>query len=487
MDIFKLVGSVFVETDEADKNLDNTQKKAEKTGTSFADVAKKAGKMAIGATTAAAAVVGGAIKMAKKTSDATDEIDKMSTRLGISRKAYQELDYVMGQAGVDVNSMQTGMKSLLKNMDAVTEGNDKAIERFEKLGVSVTDANGDMRSQEEVLYDVISAFQHMEDSSEKNRLAQELLGKQGQELLPLLNSEAGSFEDLSEKANELGLVLDDETIDAGVKMHDTFDNVQKTMASMATKIGAKVMPMVQSFLDWVMDHMPEIQAFFSKAGEIIGEAFDKISQVWNETLYPALKELWDFVKNTLWPIVKEAFEDYIGPTISAVFNSISTTWNNVLKPAFDAIKRALEVMQEKWEEVWDAIKDYVEPIIDWLDEKLGGLKGIIDGLKNALTGLGGLNNVMGTGKDLSDAAKGKIPGQAEGGYTTDPGFSWVGEHGPELMYMPKGATVLPLDKAPSIGNNERTNEILMMIMELLRNQKIEVDGREFGRMVRNYA
>lgn len=487
MDIFKLVGSVFVETDDADKNLDKTQKKAEKTGTSFAEVAKKAGKMAIGATTAAAAVVGGAIKMAKKTSDATDEIDKMSTRLGISRKAYQELDYVMGQAGVDVNSMQTGMKSLLKNMDAVTDGNDKAIERFEKLGVTVTDASGNMRSQEEVLYDVISAFQHMENSSEKNRLAQELLGKQGQELLPLLSSEAGSFEELSEKANELGLVLDDETIDAGVKMHDTFDDVQKTMASMATKIGAKVMPMVQSFLDWVMDHMPEIQAFFSKAGEIIGEAFDKISQVWNETLYPALKELWDFVKNTLWPIVKEAFEDYIGPTISAVFNSISTTWNNVLKPAFDAIKRALEVMQEKWEEVWDAIKDYVEPIIDWLEEKLGGLQGIIDGLKNSLTGLGGLNNVMGTGKDLTEAAKGKIPGQAEGGYTTEPGFSWVGEHGPELMYMPKGATVLPLDKAPNIGNNERTNEILMMIMELLRNQKIELDGREMGRMVRSYA
>ena len=199
MNIFKLVGSVFVDTEKADKNLKNTKNNADKTGGSFANIAKKAAKMAVGVGTAAAGVAVAAVKMAKKTSDATDEIDKMSTRLGISRKAYQELDYVMGQAGVDVNSMQTGMKSLLKNMDAVTDGNDAAIERFEKLGVSVVDANGKMRSQEEVLYDVISAFQHMENSSEKNRLAQELLGKQGQELLPLLNSEAGSFEDLSEK------------------------------------------------------------------------------------------------------------------------------------------------------------------------------------------------------------------------------------------------------------------------------------------------
>ena len=36
------------------------------------------------------------------------------------------------------------------------------------------------------------------------------------------------------------------------------------------------------------------------------------------------------------------------------------------------------------------------------------------------------------------------PGQAKGGYTAQPGFSWVGERGPELLSMPKGATVTPI-------------------------------------------
>jgi hypothetical protein len=46
----------------------------------------------------------------------------------------------------------------------------------------------------------------------------------------------------------------------------------------------------------------------------------------------------------------------------------------------------------------------------------------------------------------------RIPGQAGGGTTVNPGLSWVGEHGPELMYMPAGATVTSHDQSRGVFN-----------------------------------
>lgn len=55
--------------------------------------------------------------MADETAAVGDEIDKNSQRLGLSKTAYQEWDYVLSQSGVDINSVQTGFKSMTNSID----------------------------------------------------------------------------------------------------------------------------------------------------------------------------------------------------------------------------------------------------------------------------------------------------------------------------------------------------------------------------------
>lgn len=223
-------------------------------------------------------IAGGVFSLAKKTASATDEIDKMSERLGLSREGYQKLDYVLSQSGVEINSFQTGMKSLTANMDKVTEGNKTAISNFEKLGVSVFDSNGKLKNQEQMLNEIIPAFQNMKNSTEKSRLAQELFGKQGQEILPLLNSQAGSYEELSKKAEEYGLVLSDDAINAGVKFTDTLDTLERSFQIIGTQIGAEFLPVVQDVADKIIDNMPlildKIDSFKEKANEAKNKAVE---------------------------------------------------------------------------------------------------------------------------------------------------------------------------------------------------------------------
>ena len=150
MEIFKLFGSIFVNTEDAEKSMQKTEKGAENIASKLSKGIKTASKFGTAITTGTAMAGGALLKIASNSASAADNIDKMSQKLGLSRQGFQELDFVLSQSGADINSFQSGMKSLLTNMDKCNEGNATSIANFEKLGVSVTDATGKLRSQEDV-------------------------------------------------------------------------------------------------------------------------------------------------------------------------------------------------------------------------------------------------------------------------------------------------------------------------------------------------
>ena len=216
MEIFKLVGSIFVDSDEANKSISKTDEKAGNLGSTFLKGIGTAAKWGVGIAAAAgagAAALGG---LAVKTANATDNIDKMSQKLGISREAYQELDFICSQNGMSVDSLQSNIKKMVNVMDDAAQGTASATEKMERLGVSVLDVNGEMKTSEEMFYETIATLQSMTNETERNALANDIFGGSYTEMIPLLNSGAESMDALKQKAHDLGLVFSDETIDSGV-------------------------------------------------------------------------------------------------------------------------------------------------------------------------------------------------------------------------------------------------------------------------------
>ena len=104
--------------------------------------AAKVGAGAITAATAALAAGGAAfVKSSNEVAQYGDNVDKMSQKLGLSAKSYQEWDYVMQLAGTDMGSMTTGLKTLTNKLDDAKNGSDEAKGMFEKLGISMEDIN----------------------------------------------------------------------------------------------------------------------------------------------------------------------------------------------------------------------------------------------------------------------------------------------------------------------------------------------------------
>lgn len=281
MDLMSLLVRIGADVSGAERGIESIQGKmrqAETTSGGFVSKLKSgfkaisvAGAAAVAGISAATAAV---VKLTTGAAQAADRIDKMSQKIGISREAFQEMDFIASQSGTSVEVLQQGMKTLRGEMMNAADDTSDAAQEFKRLGIQIKDSNGKMRSQEDVMFDTLSALQAIPDETERAAMATKLFGRAGVELVPLLNSGTGSIEEMRAKAHELGLVLDDEAIDAGVKLTDTMDQVKRAFSAVTTRLGAKLMPIVQNVLEVVLDNMPTIQKVldvtFGVLGKVVG-------------------------------------------------------------------------------------------------------------------------------------------------------------------------------------------------------------------------
>ena len=378
MELFKLFGTIALNNQEANEEIEETTEKASGLGDKLKAGIVTAGKWGTAIAAGAAAAGAGVLKIATESAAAADEVDKMSQKIGLSKEGYQEWAYVLGQNGMDISSLQMGMKTLVTQMDGVISGSQTSIEMFDRLGLSVTDSTGAMKDQETMMNEVMIALADMPNGTEKARLAAELFGRSGAELMPMLNQGSGAMLELTQRAHDLGLIMSDDAVNAGVVLGDTMDDVKKSLGMLATELGVQLMPIVQMALDWVIEHMPEIKQFVSDAMTTVGTAIEKVK-----------------------------------PIVQTVFRGISVLWESVLKPAFEGIVTFLSgVFTGNWKKAFQGLVNIVKSIFS----------GIVSQVKAPI------NQVIGfVNKFISGLNKLKIPDWVPG----------VGGKGINIPLIPK--------------------------------------------------
>lgn len=333
-----------------------------------------------------------------------DAIDKQSQALGLSRTAYQEWDYVLSQNGVDIEKFGTGMKSLLKNMDAVKEGNATATTNFNQLGVAVQNADGSLRSQEDVLKETVAAFQNMEDGADKTRLATELFGKQGQSLMPLLNGTAGSVDELMQKCNDLGMVVSDEAVDAGVKFSDTLDSLKRSaqgvfntfastgilntftkgMENMTDSVSDLLSAYKEGGLEGLNEEIPiVISNLFNSASEFLVENAPTLITAATTVLTSIIQSLAQSAPSLINSILPSLLNGFFG-LINALVSTIPTLVPELVQGAITLFLGLIDGLNDVIKQLMPMLPSLIKQITDTLIENLPA---IIEGGFQLLTGL----------------------------------------------------------------------------------------------------
>lgn len=249
--------------------------------------------------------------MAEATAATADTIDKTSQKIGLSTQAYQEWDYVLSQNGMNIESMKTGLNKLNNTVDDTISGNEAAAEKFARLGISMDDLKG--KSREEIFEMTIAGLQGMTDESERAAVANDLLGKSAVELAPLFNQTAESTDALRQKANDLGMVMSETAIKAGVDYTDAKDTLTRAFAGIKNSIGADLLPGFTSIANGLTalitgqkDAGQQLQAGVQ---ELVGSISD---------IVPRVMEL----ANTIIQTVAEIAPEVIGALVDGVVSAL---------------------------------------------------------------------------------------------------------------------------------------------------------------------
>lgn len=470
MEIFRLFGSVMLHDEPAQTGLDNIDKKASGVGAKLGSMLGTAAKWGAGLAAGAGVAVGGMLAMASKTADAADAIDKLSERTGIGREELQRWKYAADQSGADVGKLEVGIKKLSDVMDGASNGSKENAASFAKLGISLNDLK--TKSQEDIFGSVMSALADMPKGAERNALGNDLLGKSYTEMLPLLNAGASGMNELKSRADELGLVMSEKSVLANVKFGDSMDDVEASLGMVTANVSTAFLPVIQGLLDWVLAHMPQIQAVFQTVFGVVADVVTVVGKLLKDYLMPGLDALFKWIEPNI-PAIKEIIEDALNTIkdlTDSVIKFIKVIWENygeeikliitnifeVIKAIVttamriikDIIKIATALISGDWKGAWEGIKtlvsdiwngigkiidkyiEYIKSVLSLfgkvakniLSEAFNGIKdiilgiwdGIINGIKssiNAVTGLinGMISSVTGAINTVINLAN-KLPG-----------------------------------------------------------------------------
>jgi len=222
---------------EGKNNASKAFKQAETQLGGISSAAKKAGAALLGAFSVAA--VGSWVK---NSIDAADEARKLAQAAGLTTEAFTGLQFAAGQSGVNVTELSGALTRLSRSMsDAATIGG-RPAEVFARLGISVKDSEGSLRSADAVLSDLADQFQAMPDGVGKTAAAVELLGRSGAKLIPLLNGGSEGIKALTAQAQRLGLVMSDEQAIASERFNDSLSALGGASRGAANTVSAELLP-----------------------------------------------------------------------------------------------------------------------------------------------------------------------------------------------------------------------------------------------------
>lgn len=189
------------------------------------------------------------ISMTKKGAEHAKEIKTFSSVTGQSVESLQEFDYAAEMIGVSSDRIRDSLKETTNKMQEARDGNEATAAAYAKLGVSITDANGNLRSAEDVFYDTIDALGQMENRTERDALAMDLMSESAQELNPLIDAGSGALKKYADEAHDMGYVLDNEALTALTEVDDAYQRLQKSQEGAKNQLSAEFAPYLTEFYE----------------------------------------------------------------------------------------------------------------------------------------------------------------------------------------------------------------------------------------------
>lgn len=224
------------------------------------------------------------ISMTKESASFADNIITLSMQTGQSTQQLQEFAYASELIDVSVDTLQGSLTKLTNNMQDTMNGTGNAKASFEALGVSVTNADGSMRSANDVFYETIDALGQVKNETERDAMAMDIFGRSAQDLNPLIIQGSKTLKAYADEAHNVGYVLDDEALSALGAVDDAYQRLQKTQEGVKNQLAVEFAPYLEEFYGDATQGVKDLGKAIKDSG--IVDAFGMLLETVGDILNP---------------------------------------------------------------------------------------------------------------------------------------------------------------------------------------------------------
>lgn len=362
-----------------------------------------------------AAVVAIVIKLEKKLMDVTKEtaaaakeLEALSLQTSVSTTDLQAFQYAEDFIGVSSDQLADSLKDLTTKMSDAANGNEETAAKFDQLGVSIYDAQGNLRSSYDVFLDVIDGLGEMSNQAERDALAMGLINESAQQLNPLIEQGSGSLKKYAAEAENVGYILSNDQMKALTAVDEAQNRLLKSQEAVSKQISAEYAPYMSDALNETRELIEKVGTALVDSGAV--DAFGSIL----DSAVSLLEPLGDLTADILPPL--GTLLQGIAGTLAWAADTINLIVG-LLTLNGDRISTALGLNPNKASNIQKALygadyktESYYDSTGNYYDPTTGQWTG------NYFHNAGGNDN---------------FPG----------GRTRVGENGPETVYLPQGTVI----------------------------------------------
>lgn len=294
-----------------------------------------------------------------------DQFNDLSARTGIGVEALQGYSLAAKLAGVDTEAFGSAVQRLAVTIGKATPG-DNLDKSLRGINLSVAQLKG--LAPEQQFSAIGEAISGLPTAADRAAAAVEIFGKQGAALAPLFREGAASIEELRDRAQRLGVIVDETQLNNIGAMNDAFDLARSTIEGISGQVIGNLAPAVTGVVDQFLKFIEEWNSAEGQGGTGIANAISDLLLDGAQVLAGVFDSLADYLSGFSVSL------EQIGKIFSVV--------GNVLITAGESFR---------------AVFNFFQTVVSFLTERLGRF---LEGLGSWVS-----SDLQEFGKNLANAAR----------------------------------------------------------------------------------
>lgn len=388
------------------------------------------------------------ISMTKEAASNADDLLTLASVTGTTTDSVQELNYMADLTDVSFDRIKDSLKETTNKMQEAAAGTGDAYDAYQRLGVEITNADGSLRSAQDVFYDTIDALGEIKNQTERDALAMDLMSESAQELNPLIDLGGEKMRAYAQEAHDMGYVLDNDALKSLQGVDDAYSRLQNTQEGVKNQLAAEFAPYLEEFYGDVTSGIKYIGDVLQQSGLV--DSFGMLLETAGEIINPM-----DTLSNDKVPALTRALRplaelmaaiadagDFVSGLLSLDFNKVGTALGlNYGKGQMSNVQK----LNTKWMQQDTNRATAANGYGSYFDTDTGKAYGNMEAYANAQYEAlvrAGDSSILGKSQDLwvQEYLK-KLRGNAAGTDNWAGGWTRVNENGLERIYLPSGSRI----------------------------------------------